>query len=119
MFLQEPFSLSFSMKRFPKPQKTLELLQQASIVILTGSSGKENHQTSQSFFAGEKGYGYKGSVFHRIVPNFVVQGGDITTRDGNGQKSIYNNGGLFEDENFLVPHDSPGKQIRILHKILL
>ena len=35
-----------------------------------------------------------------------MQGGDFTSRDGNGQMSIY--GGLFEDENFLVPHDSPG-----------
>ena len=36
----------------------------------------------------------------------TMQGGDFTSRDGNGQMSIY--GGLFEDENFLVPHDSPG-----------
>jgi len=55
---------------------------------------------------GERGYGYKNSVFHRIVPGYIVQGGDFTSRDGNGQMSIY--GGLFEDENFLVPHDSPG-----------
>ena len=58
------------------------------------------------FFLGERGYGYKNSVFHRIVPGYIVQGGDFTSRDGNGQMSIY--GGLFEDENFLVPHDSPG-----------
>ena len=58
------------------------------------------------FLPGERGYGYKNSVFHRIVPGYIVQGGDFTSRDGNGQMSIY--GGLFEDENFLVPHDSPG-----------
>ena len=57
---------------------------------------------------GERGFGYKNSVFHRIVPGYIVQGGDITTRDGNGQTSIYNRE-LFPDENFLVPHDSPGK----------
>ena len=58
--------------------------------------------------AGERGYGYKNSVFHRIVPGYIVQGGDFTTGTGTGQKSIYGGGQLFEDENFLVPHDSPG-----------
>ena len=58
------------------------------------------------FSPGERGEGYKNSVFHRIVPGYIVQGGDYTSRDGNGQKSIY--GEYFEDENFLIPHDSPG-----------
>ena len=58
------------------------------------------------FFSGERGVGYKNSVFHRIVPGYIVQGGDYTTRDGNGQMSIY--GEYFPDENFLIPHDSPG-----------
>ena len=48
-------------------------------------------------------------MLHRIVPGYIVQGGDFTSRDGNGQMSIY--GGLFEDENFLVPHDSPGDDL--------
>ena len=60
------------------------------------------------FFVGERGYGYQNSVFHRIVPGYIVQGGDFTTGTGTGQKSIYSGGQLFEDENFLVPHDSPG-----------
>ena len=60
---------------------------------------------------GERGYGYKDSVLHRIVPGYIVQGGDFTSRDGNGQMSIYGGGGLFEDENFLVPHDSPGDDL--------
>ena len=60
-------------------------------------------------FSGERGYGYKNSVFHRIVPGYIVQGGDFTTDGkGTGQRSIYGGGQLFEDENFLVPHDSPG-----------
>jgi cyclophilin family peptidyl-prolyl cis-trans isomerase len=44
---------------------------------------------------------------HRIVPGYIVQGGDFVSRDGNGQMSIY--GKTFPDENFLIPHDSPGK----------
>ncbi|XP_043854315.1 E3 SUMO-protein ligase RanBP2 isoform X2 [Dromiciops gliroides] len=133
-FKTKEISDSFK-KRFEECQENLSKLQKGQVSLVAELSHESNPvvffeifaddeplgritmelfsnivpQTAENFRAlctGERGFGYRNSIFHRVIPDFVCHGGDITKHDGTGGRSIYGNS--FEDENFTVKHTSPG-----------
>lgn len=80
-------------------------------IITIGLFGDDAPRTVENFITlasplGYNGLSYKGSIFHRVIPGFMIQGGDITEKDGSGSISIY--GTYFDDENFKINHSEAG-----------